>query len=111
MNKGIHPPLVKTSVGHLLTYTSTEQALDSHLLVLLHGVLVGSLVVEGVEDLVTGGAGGRDVVHVPHVPCHGLPQARNNIKKINQSLQQDQEWVLVWCLPLKVARAYKSIDL
>ena len=76
MNKDIHPPLVKTLVDHLLTHTSTEQALDSHLLVLLHGVLVGSLVVEGVEDLVTGGAGGRDVVHVPHVPCHGLPQAR-----------------------------------
>ena len=50
--------------------------LDYHLLMLLHGVLVGSLVVGGIEDLVTGWAGGRDVVHVPHVPRHGLPQAR-----------------------------------
>ena len=74
MNKDIYPPLVKTLVDHL--NLTMEQALDSHLLVLLHGVLVGSLVVEGVEDFVTGGAGGRDVVHVPHVPCHGLPQAR-----------------------------------
>ena len=50
--------------------------LDYHLLMLLHGVLVGSLVVGGIEDLVTGWAGGRHVVHVPHVTCHGLPQAR-----------------------------------
>ena len=74
MKECIYPPLVKTLVVHLLTHTSTEQALD--LLVLLHGVLVGSLVVEGVEDLAAGGAGGRHVVHVPHVPRHGLPQAR-----------------------------------
>ena len=74
MNKDIYPRLVKTLVDHL--NLTTEQALDSHLLVLLHRVLVGSLVVEVVKHLVTGGAGGRDVVHVPHVLRHGLPQAR-----------------------------------
>ena len=41
---------------------------------LLHAVLVGPLVVEGVEHFVAGWAGGGDIVNLRHVLRKSLPQ-------------------------------------